>query len=61
MINISHVLQSFKGQGLSQNYLGGNITTSDVHYEGYGSYNNGFTRALGMGIYFYGYFDSLQK
>jgi predicted alpha-1,2-mannosidase len=58
VVDVSHVLPSFRGQGLSQNYLGGNITTSDTHYEGYGSYDNGWNRAPEWGIYFCGYFDS---
>ena len=41
VIDVSHVLPSFRGQGLSQNYLRGNITTSSNHYEGFGVYDNG--------------------
>jgi predicted alpha-1,2-mannosidase len=58
VVDVSHVLPSYRGQGLSQNYLGGNITTSDSHYEGYGDYNNGWNRAPDWRIYFCGYFDS---
>jgi putative alpha-1,2-mannosidase len=44
VVDVSHVLSSYRGQGLGQNYLGGNITvtTTDgaIHYEGFGSYDN---------------------
>jgi putative alpha-1,2-mannosidase len=46
IVDVSHVLPSFRGQGLGQNYLGGNITvvsptdSSSLRYEGFGSYNN---------------------
>jgi predicted alpha-1,2-mannosidase len=58
VVDVSHVLLSYRGQGLSQNYLGGNITTSENHYEGYGDYNNGWNRAPDWRIYFCGYFDT---
>ncbi|KAG4439485.1 hypothetical protein IFR05_005021 [Cadophora sp. M221] len=57
VVDVSHVLPSFRGQGLSQNYRGGNITTLDNHYEGYGVYDNGWNRAPEWKIYFCGYFD----
>lgn len=44
VVDVSHVLSSYRGQGLGQNYLGGNITvtTTDagLRYEGSGSYDN---------------------
>lgn len=45
IVDVSHVLSSYRGQGLQQAYLGGNIevvngNTSDGYYQGYGSYNN---------------------
>jgi predicted alpha-1,2-mannosidase len=58
VVDASHVLPSYRGQGLSQQYLGGNITVSGNHYEGYGDYNNGWNRAPDWRIYFCGYFDS---
>jgi putative alpha-1,2-mannosidase len=58
VVDVSHVLPSYRGQGLSQNYLGGNISTSANHYEGYGDYNNGWNRAPDWRIYFCGYFDT---
>ncbi|KAJ5745815.1 hypothetical protein N7520_010997 [Penicillium odoratum] len=59
LVDVSHVLPSFRGQGLSQNYEGGNITIfADGHYEGAGVYNNGWNEAPDWTIYFCGYFDS---
>lgn len=44
IVDVSHVLPSFRGQGLGQNYLGGNISVtksdSGVRYTGSGSYDN---------------------
>lgn len=45
VVDVSHVLSSYRGQGLGQNYLGGDIsvTTTDggsIRYEGAGSYDN---------------------
>ncbi|MCJ1312917.1 hypothetical protein MMC25_006593 [Agyrium rufum] len=59
VIDVSHVLPSFRGLGLGQGYAGGNITVlSDGHYEGSGTYNNGWNLAPNWTIYFCGYFDS---
>ncbi|ROV97357.1 hypothetical protein VMCG_06868 [Cytospora schulzeri] len=59
IVDVSHVLSSYRGQGLQQAYLGGNIEIAgeDGHYEGYGSYNNGWNRAPKWTVYFCGYFD----
>ncbi|KAI1308028.1 glycoside hydrolase family 92 protein [Xylaria venustula] len=62
VVDVSHVLPSYRGQGLGQNYLGGNITVAttngdSIHYEGSGSYNNGWNRAPEWTVYFCGYFD----
>lgn len=44
IVDVSHVLPSYRGQGLGQSYLGGNISIIEdgdsIHYEGYGSYDN---------------------
>lgn len=40
VVDVSHILPSFRGQGRSQNYLGGSISSAADDYEGYGSYNN---------------------
>ncbi|KAI1331003.1 glycoside hydrolase family 92 protein [Xylariaceae sp. FL0255] len=61
VVDVSHVLPSYRGQGLGQNYLGGNIsvTTADsgLKYVGAGSYDNGWNRAPQWTVYFCGYFD----
>ncbi|KAI1346863.1 glycoside hydrolase family 92 protein [Xylaria sp. FL0043] len=62
VVDISHVLSSYRGQGLGQNYLGGNITVAttnggSIRYEGSGSYDNGWNRAPKWTVYFCGYFD----
>ncbi|KAI1446395.1 glycoside hydrolase family 92 protein [Annulohypoxylon stygium] len=61
IVDVSHVLPSFRGQGLGQNYLGGNISVtksdSGVRYTGSGSYDNGWNRAPSWTVYFCGYFD----
>ncbi|KAI0140091.1 glycoside hydrolase family 92 protein [Hypoxylon sp. NC0597] len=61
IVDVSHVLPSFRGQGLGQNYLGGNIsvttTNGGIRYQGSGSYDNGWNRAPKWTVYFCGYFD----
>ncbi|KAF3067035.1 hypothetical protein GL218_08810 [Daldinia childiae] len=61
IVDVSHVLPSFRGQGLGQNYLGGNISVSrtddGVRYQGSGSYDNGWNRAPKWTVHFCGYFD----
>jgi putative alpha-1,2-mannosidase len=53
LVDVSHVLPSFRGQGLGQNYEGGNLTIfADGHYEGLGTYNNGWNEAPNWTIYF---------
>ena len=43
VIDVSHVLPSFRGLGLSQGYNGGGVQVfPDGHYETYGVYNNGW-------------------
>ncbi|KAL4754332.1 hypothetical protein BDW72DRAFT_214229 [Aspergillus terricola var. indicus] len=59
LVDISHVLPSFRGQGLSQGYKGGNITVfPDGHYAGHGVYDNGWNRSPDWTIYFCGWFDN---
>ncbi|KAH8821329.1 putative alpha-1,2-mannosidase [Xylogone sp. PMI_703] len=58
VVDVSHVLPSFRGQGLGQGYAGGEFTLAeDGHYEGYGIYNNGWNRSPNWNIYFCGYFN----
>ncbi|KAL4778594.1 glycosyl hydrolase family 92-domain-containing protein [Aspergillus varians] len=59
LIDVSHVLPSFRGQGLGQSYKGGGITVfPDGHYEGHGVYDNGWNRSPDWTIYFCGHFDN---
>jgi hypothetical protein len=52
LIDVSHVLPSFRGQGLGQNYGGGTFKLfPDGHYEASGIYNNGWNRAPDWTIY----------
>ncbi|KAK2610226.1 hypothetical protein N8I77_003676 [Diaporthe amygdali] len=62
IVDVSHVLSSYRGMGLQQSYLGGNIEvvdgdTNQSYYKGYGSYNNGWNRAPKWTVYFCGHFD----
>ncbi|MCJ1427538.1 hypothetical protein MMC29_005441 [Sticta canariensis] len=59
LVDVSHVLPSFRGLGLGQNYVKGNISIlSDGTYIGSGTYNNGWNRAPDWTIYFCGRFDA---
>lgn len=45
VVDVSHVLPSYRGQGLGQNYLGGSITVEQddnmkTRYTGHGTYDN---------------------
>jgi putative alpha-1,2-mannosidase len=52
LIDVSHVVASFRGQGLSQGYAGGDFQImSDGHYEASGTYNNGWNRSPDWTIY----------
>ncbi|KAM0328018.1 hypothetical protein ACHAQA_005419 [Verticillium albo-atrum] len=62
IVDVSHVLPSYRGQGLGQNYLGGRISIDHengefIKYTGYGTYDNGWNRAAPWRVYFCGYFD----
>ncbi|TGO79713.1 hypothetical protein BELL_0025g00270 [Botrytis elliptica] len=58
LIDVSHVVPSFRGQGLSQAYDGGSFQIfSDGHYEASGAYNNGWNRSPDWTIYSCGYFN----
>ncbi|OBR08994.1 Glycosyl hydrolase family 92 [Colletotrichum higginsianum IMI 349063] len=61
IVDVSHVLPSYRGQGLGQNYLGGKIEVVEaddgLHYEGHGYYDNGWNRAEEWQVFFCGYFD----
>ncbi|KAL4800911.1 glycosyl hydrolase family 92-domain-containing protein [Aspergillus venezuelensis] len=60
LVDVSHVLPSFRGQGLSQGYKGGNLTIfPDGHYVGSGTYDNGWNRSPDWTIYFCGHFENV--
>jgi putative alpha-1,2-mannosidase len=43
VVDVSHVLPSFRGRGWEQHYSGGDFSVrDDGYYEGYGTYNNGW-------------------
>lgn len=53
LVDVSHVLPSFRGMGLGQNYNGGDLTIfEDGHYEGLGTYDNGWNEAPDWTIYY---------
>lgn len=61
LVDVSHVLPSYRGQDLSQHYLGGNMTVipqskGKLLYQGYGSYNNvsGFELFVTLGMEVHG-------
>ncbi|KAI9831135.1 MAG: hypothetical protein M1819_005223 [Sarea resinae] len=59
IVDVSQVLQSYRGLGWSQGYAGGNISAyPDGHYEGNGTYNNGWNSAPDWTIYFCGRFST---
>jgi predicted alpha-1,2-mannosidase len=58
VVDVSHVLPSFRGFGWEQHFSGGNLSIfADAHYEGSGTYNNGWNLAPDWTIYFCGKFD----
>ncbi|KAF2654535.1 glycoside hydrolase family 92 protein [Lophiostoma macrostomum CBS 122681] len=58
VVDVSHVLNSWRGLGWEQHYSGGNFSYfSDGHYEGYGTYNNGWNLSPNWNIYFCGRFN----
>ncbi|CAI6337763.1 unnamed protein product [Periconia digitata] len=60
VVDVSHVLPSFRGFGWEQHYSGGNFTVyPDNHYEGSGTYNNGWNLSPDWIIYFCGKFDAI--
>ncbi|KAF2856655.1 glycoside hydrolase family 92 protein [Plenodomus tracheiphilus IPT5] len=58
VVDVSHVLPSFRGLGWEQHYSGGSFSLfRDGHYEGLGVYNNGWNLSPDWTIYFCGRFD----
>ncbi|GME26594.1 glycosyl hydrolase [Neofusicoccum parvum] len=59
VVDVSHVLPSYRGLGWGQNYAGGSFEVfEDGHYEGNGTYNNGWNRAPDWTIHFCGRFNA---
>ncbi|EGR52064.1 glycoside hydrolase family 92 [Trichoderma reesei QM6a] len=64
LVDVSHVLSSYRGQGLEQHFLGGSINVHNdtkagyYYYTGNGTYDNGWNRAAPWTVHFCGYFDS---
>lgn len=57
VVDVSHVLPSFRGLGWEQHYAGGTFSIlEDGHYEGSGTYNNGWNLSPDWTIYFCGRF-----
>jgi putative alpha-1,2-mannosidase len=58
VVDVSHVLPSFRGLGWEQHYSGGNFSIlQDGHYEGSSIYNNGWNLSPDWTIYFCGKFN----
>ena len=57
VVDVSHVLKSFRGLGWSQGYAGGAFELTDTGYTGHGIYNGGWNIAPDWRIYFCGHFD----
>ena len=58
VVDVSHVLPSFRGLGWEQHYSGGTFELVDRnHYQGSGTYNNGWNLSPDWEIYFCGRFD----
>ncbi|KAK5126673.1 hypothetical protein LTR85_009607 [Meristemomyces frigidus] len=57
VIDVSHVLPSYRGLGWGQGYAGGHFNVSGNSYTGYGIYNNGWNLAPNWTVYFCGSFD----
>jgi len=58
VVDVSHVLPSFRGLGWEQHYSGGSFSIEeDGHYEGSGIYNNGWNLSPDWTIYFCGRFS----
>jgi predicted alpha-1,2-mannosidase len=58
VVDVSHVLPSFRGLGWEQHYSKGNFTFfPNGHYEGSGTYNNGWNLSPDWTIFFCGRFS----
>ncbi|KAK5697580.1 hypothetical protein LTR97_007718 [Elasticomyces elasticus] len=59
VVDVSHVLPSFRGLGWGQAYAGGefSISGNGSSYQGHGVYNNGWNLAPNWTVYFCGHFE----
>lgn len=57
VVDVSHVLPSFRGLGWGQGYAGGSFELTENGYKGSGIYNNGWNIAPDYTVYFCGHFD----
>ena len=57
VVDVSHVLPSFRGLGWGQGYAGGTFQITEDGYRGSGIYNNGWNIAPDYPVYFCGHFD----
>jgi len=58
VVDVSHVLSSFRGLGWEQHYSGGSFELfDDGHYTGSGTYDNGWNLSPDWTIFFCGKFD----
>ena len=57
VVDVSHVLPSFRGLGWGQGYAGGSFQLTESGYAGHGVYNGGWNLAPDWTIYFCGHFD----
>ncbi|KAK4890713.1 hypothetical protein LTR27_010640 [Elasticomyces elasticus] len=59
VVDVSHVLPSFRGLGWGQGYAGGefSISGNGSSYQGHGVYNNGWNLAPNWTVYFCGHFE----
>jgi putative alpha-1,2-mannosidase len=62
VVDVSHVLPSFRGLGWGQGYAGRNFSLDgNGSYSGYGIYNNGWNLAPNWTIHFCGHFDQVPS
>ena len=59
VVDVSHVLPSFRGLGWGQGYAGGSFQLTENGYTGHGMYNNGWNLAPDWQVFFCGYFDQV--
>ncbi|KAF1990397.1 glycoside hydrolase family 92 protein [Aulographum hederae CBS 113979] len=61
LVDVSHVLPSFRGLGWGQGYAGGELKWDGEKYQGHGIHNNGWNLSPDWTIYFCGRFSTKPK